>query len=193
MTKNCQQCNNPFEDITKSGYEQKYCSTTCRYKAANIRREQKIKQETINSINEKEETSNSANLGANSNIPYSNLLQNETRYNFPLQPQNERMDNYKTIELLEKNFDTKGQLNYAELRIEYLTKELEEYKQKVTMLEFELDSLDDDDNDDNEGMGKMGDVVQNILTQFKSDPINTINFTKELIGSFLSPQPKPVS
>jgi hypothetical protein len=193
MTKNCQQCNNPFEDITKSGYEQKYCSTTCRYKAANIRREQKIKQETINSINEKEETSNSANLGVNSNIPTSNLLQNETRYNFPLQPQNERMDNYKTIELLEKNFDTKGQLNYAELRIEYLTKELEEYRQKVTMLEFELDSLDDDDDDDNDGMGKMGDVVQNILTQFKSDPINTINFTKELIGSFLSPQPKPVA
>ena len=193
MAKNCEQCNNPFEDNTKSGYEQKYCSTTCRYKAANIRRENKIKLETINSINEKQETTNSTNLGINSNIPYSNLLQNETRYNFPLQPQNERMDNYKTIELLEKNFDTKGQLNYAELRIEYLTKELEEYKQKVTMLEFELDSLDDDDNDDNEGMGKMGDVVQNILTQFKSDPINTINFTKELIGSFLSPQPKPVS
>ena len=192
MTKNCQQCNNPFEDITKSGYEQKYCSTTCRYKAANIRREQKIKQETINSINEKEETSNRTNLGTNSNIPTSNLLQNEIRYNFPLQLQNERMDNYKTIELLEKNFETKGQLNYAELRIEYLTKELEECKRAYSELEFEYDSLNTENDSENEGMGKMGDVVQNILTQFKSDPINTINFTKELIGSFLSPQPKPV-
>jgi hypothetical protein len=102
------------------------------------------------------------------------------------------MDNYKTIELLEKNFETKGQLNYAELRIEYLTKELEECKKDYALLEFEYDSLKDEDDSENEGMGKMGDVVQNILTQFKSDPINTINFTKELIGSFLSPKPKPV-
>jgi hypothetical protein len=190
MSKNCEQCNNPFEDNTKSGYEQKYCSTTCRYKAANIRRENKIKLETINSINEKQETTNSTNLGTNSDIATSNLFQNEARYNFPLQPQNQRMDNYKAIELLEKNFETKGQLNYAELRIEYLTKELEEYKKKNTMLEFELDSLEDEDDSENDSMGKIGDVVQNLITQFKSDPINTISFAKELIGSFLSPQTK---
>lgn len=100
------------------------------------------------------------------------------------------MDNYKAIELLEKNFETKGQLNYAELRIEYLTKELEEYKKKNTMLEFELDSLEDEDDSENDSMGKIGDVMQNLITQFKSDPINTISFAKELIGSFLSPQTK---
>jgi uncharacterized membrane protein YukC len=41
-TKKCQQCGNDYENKTTSGHEQKYCSSSCRAKAANKRRENNL-------------------------------------------------------------------------------------------------------------------------------------------------------
>jgi predicted nuclease with TOPRIM domain len=41
-TKKCQECGNEYESKNTSGHEQKYCSSSCRGKAANKRRENNI-------------------------------------------------------------------------------------------------------------------------------------------------------
>ena len=41
-TKKCQECGNDYESKSSSGQEQKYCSSSCRNKAANKRRENNL-------------------------------------------------------------------------------------------------------------------------------------------------------
>jgi len=41
-TKKCHECGNDYENKTTSGHEQKYCSSSCRAKAANKRRENNL-------------------------------------------------------------------------------------------------------------------------------------------------------
>ena len=73
-TKNCLVCGNSFPLNTK-GDEQKYCSHSCRYKAANERRINKIKEQAINHAGY-QPSQNNIQSQPSGNIPFSFGIEN---------------------------------------------------------------------------------------------------------------------
>lgn len=208
MSKNCEQCNNPFEDISKSGHEQKYCSITCRYKSANIRRENKIKQETINSINN-ESTKHQVNdtrqndNGVNGNnsftlpnraidylgqdLPFrSNNIQTNENFNttrsFATQENNGIGAHY--IGILEKYFDTRSENKF-------IVSELMREKEKVIKLQKELDEIyAEDEENENEAEAEKPKTIPEqylkiIMEGFREDPATMTNMVKTLVPAFI--------
>ena len=171
QNKNCEQCGNSFLPINRAGYEQKYCSKSCRYKAGNNRRLENY----TNKIKQEDEPKQISAIPRTTDNDYD---QNEQRnYSTKQYGHNISPDFFR---LMENNFETKIAVNKHELKIEQLEKELNEHKAEILELENELTELENK-------VPEKG-IVGELMQQFKTDPINTLNFAKEMIGGFFPKQ-----
>jgi hypothetical protein len=187
-TRQCNYCNNEFQDTNTRGTEQKYCSIKCRTNAANKRHkenlikqiEMKYEQDNRNTINGNVQTSNGKEQYSNNNdnIREENLF-NATR----------GIGNTDVLRLVEKNYQTKVESLSYELKNEQLLKENEELKRRVAMLEVEVEELESELEQEPEQSGMIGSVME----QFKQDPLNTINFATTLIQNLFKQKPNEVA
>jgi len=208
MIKQCLQCNSDFEENTHTGQEQKYCSATCRYRAANSRRENKIKQEAINSMNNentKDQYSNPTN-SITSNGSTSETLQHTTnRNNHNTLPEGQnRIDNanhhyqpqtsignnngfgYSSdyIGLLGKYYETQGEARF-------MYSELTKANDKIRELQSELNEYyeEDDEIERLELAQKQApqheQIMKSFADMFRDDPVNTTNMVKTLVPSII--------
>ena len=197
MKKKCMVCNTEFDSIHTKGSEQKYCSNICRTSAAQQRQKEKIIQEYEK---EKSEQTNNANMVSGSE-QLSNIHGgqrentgrhiNEERNNNIFKQAASSGDGY-FFDLIERNYQTQNESNINKLKLELALKEIEQLTTKCSILENELDEIDE--------MDSVSGVPQNeylagIVQQFKTDPQGTITMVKELIplipdiiGSFFKPK-----
>jgi chromosome segregation ATPase len=170
----CQECNNEFSPINNRGAEQKYCSTKCRSKSANKRREQRlINTNVLNNIYENKEIKDSP-IQHSERISESmdRIQRGETRIasSFGINSDN-------SLALLKELYEAKNETTFYKLKCESLEKE-------IIQLNLELEELDSEEEDKYSGM------LGGVMEQFKQDPVNTISFTSELINSLFKPKPK---
>lgn len=208
MIKQCLQCNSDFEENTHTGQEQKYCSATCRYRAANSRRENKIKQEAINSMNNentKDQYSNPTN-SITSNGSTSETLQHTTnRNNHNTLPEGQnRIDNanhhyqpqtsignnngfgYSSdyIGLLGKYYETQGEARF-------MYSELTKANDRIRELEDSLEEYYEEDDkikelEDSQKAAPMHEkIIESIMVQFKQDPKGTAEMVKTLVPALI--------
>ncbi|MEI8338278.1 MAG: hypothetical protein WCF92_04015 [bacterium] len=130
--KNCIYCKAEFTPVANQGNEQNYCSKTCRTKAGNERYKQKlmnngqqIKSDVLGNIEEKQ-------FVFGNNTERTNFIPDSFRTNV----------SDTVIRLMEENFKTKSELNAAQLKIEYLEKEIVEFRNEIVELEMELNEED---------------------------------------------------
>ncbi|MFO0454247.1 MAG: hypothetical protein ACK52I_37295 [Pseudomonadota bacterium] len=158
--KNCEKCGKEFEPQYKTGAEQKYCSHSCRYKSANDRKIEKIKNLYSNENRQEE----NKNIGT--------MERQEDRF---LRIQSN--SNYDFYSLIEKLGEAKNESFRYQLKSEKLEEENTLLKQKIMNLEAELDEIDtDDNNDNNEGeLGFIGKIPPPILDYILSMLKNNTN------------------
>ena len=208
MIKQCLQCNSDFEENTHTGQEQKYCSATCRYRAANSRRENKIKQEAINSMNNEtaKDQDNNPNNIVTSNGRTSETLQHTTNRNNDntYSERENRIDNtnnhYKSetsinnnsgfgyssdyIGLLGKYYETQGEARF-------MHSELTKANDKIRELQSELNEYyeEDDEIERLELAQKQApqheQIMKSFADMFREDPVNTTNMVKTLVPSLI--------
>jgi chromosome segregation ATPase len=159
--KNCKVCNNEFNPKHETrGHEQLYCSVKCRAEAYKKR------------VNEKQQTIQEPTKQLNENIG------NMERQNDSLLQL--RSDNYTyVLSLLEKLSDAKTEAIRYQLKCEQLEKENEELKIKSKNLEMELSEIEESDEDENDN-----DIISGLMTNFKKDPVSTINFATSLFSQY---------
>jgi len=202
MIKQCLQCNSDFEENTHTGQEQKYCSATCRYRAANSRRENKIKEEAINSINN-ETTKHQVNYTRQNDDGYNAVnsipLQNNTlldrpstfresnintndsyerRRDFVTQENNGVSNHY--IGVLEKYYDTRSENKF-------LMSELIREKEKVRQLEKDLEEDEEEEEDySNENVKAFQDYLNVFTDKFREDPLTMVTMFSSLLPPIIS-------
>ena len=163
--KNCLNCQIEFEPINFRGSEQIYCTTRCRNIASQKRKETNL----INKIKEEYEPKQ---ISAIPTTTHNNYNQNGEGNYSPKQYGNHISTDI--LRLMENNFETKIAVNKHELKIEQLEKELMEHKAEILELENELTELENK-------VPEKG-IVGELMHQFKTDPINTLNFAKGMMG-----------
>lgn len=171
MNKICEQCKQSFTQKNNvRGSEQKYCSIKCRQISAQTRMVNKIRNEVKNE-NENE-------------IKFQKPVTNDLESIYPNdRRENSRIDNRPGfipdthLSTIEKLYETKNEVIFYKLKCENLQKENAKLLIDVVNLESELEESEGEEKSDYENM--LGGVMQ----QFKQDPITTINFASELIGS----------
>ena len=193
MKKPCIVCNTEFDSIHAKGSEQKYCSNICRTSAAQQRQKEKIIQEYEIEKAKSNGTSHSENIGRGSDEnsrtrenPERNI--NDIRNDNIINTKASSGNNY-FFDLIERNYQTQNESNINKLKLELALKEIDQLTTKCSILENELDELDE-----------ISGIPQNeylagIVQQFKTDPQGTITMVKELIplipdiiGSFFKPK-----
>ena len=139
--KNCIQCGKEFQESeVRTGHEQKYCSSSCRMKAANKRREEKL----INTY--KNEPTQQQTAVAE--LPV-------------LQRQDYRPNIGRDISItdflaaLQDTYNARNEANTERLRREYA-------EQRVRELELQQQLDEDDDDEPNGWLGKID--VNNLIT-----------------------------
>jgi DNA-directed RNA polymerase subunit RPC12/RpoP len=187
MNKNCEECGKEFPITVTRGNEQKYCSHKCRAKAGNKRNEQRLieRYKKQNENNNEQETERKFER-INGSINHSNdssSYEMPIRHGYEMATKRENMDVHNSIYLIERNFETKSELIEFKLRNEYLMKENEELKRQIANLEVELLELEGEDEEP-----EKNDWIGGVVQQFKTDPVNTISFTTELINGLLKPK-----
>ena len=85
-------------------------------------------------------------------------------------------------------YEAKTETIFYKLKCENLEKELNELKIEFHNLEQEFDSIDE--GEEKSGYSAM---LGGVMEQFKQDPINTMNFATELIGSLFKPKKNETS
>ena len=80
-------------------------------------------------------------------------------------------------------YEAKTETIFYKLKCENLEKELNELKIEFHNLEQEFENIDEGE----EESGYSG-MLGGVMEQFKQDPVNTINFATELIGSLFKPK-----
>ena len=75
QSKKCEQCSNTFIPNNRTGYEQKYCSKSCRYKAGNNRRLENFTNKYIGANEKVENNIQAEPIRQNSN--FSNFNDNQ--------------------------------------------------------------------------------------------------------------------
>lgn len=177
-TRKCNHCNNDFQDTSTRGTEQKYCSVQCRTNAANKRHQEKIinkvKMEYAEKINNENFRTSIENNGHSSN--------NESKREDDFSYSRRNIGDNNFLRLLETNFNTKAESFQHKLMYENLLKENEELKRKNSMLEVELEELENEMEQEPEQSGMIGSVME----QFKQDPLTTINFATTLIQNLFN-------
>lgn len=162
-TKKCQECGNDYENKTTSGHEQKYCSSSCRAKAANKRRENNLFEKFKGTIQ------STTNIG------------NAERENERRIIENNSTDYGKSFGLsAERIFElvsTNANLSAENKRLEEKIKNVENDLQK---LEFEYDELDNKFNEQ-ESSGSMIGQVNNFADKI-------LPFIPVVVGMFKKPK-----
>lgn len=164
--KNCKNCNAEFQPKHESrGHEQIYCSIKCRSEAykkrSNERKSPELQQQEQENQFKKAE-----------NIGYVER-KNDELLQF-------RSDSYyDIISLLEKLSDAKTEVVRYQLKCEAFQKENEEMKNKIYQLESEIDALEEDEDESE------NDMISGLMTNFKKDPVSTINFATSLFNQLI--------
>jgi hypothetical protein len=169
----CNYCSTEFISTNNRGAEQKYCSTKCRSKSANKRREQRL----INSNNIQDEKENNR---IRETIRKDNENNSEQSFQKPEIRRTDIFSNrihseYGNIEILEKLYESRNETIFYKLKCESLEKEIIELK-------LELEEIDNEEEDKYSGM------LGGVMEQFKQDPVNTISFASELINNLFKPK-----
>ena len=168
--KNCIVCSNEFEQKTKKGVEQKYCSQLCRMKAYNERKENKANEE-LNELRQQAQSNNSINAAkivSPQSIDNANSLQFGNVWN----------------SLLEGNY-YKLKVESLEQRIKEKDQTINELKEEIMILENQIGSLE---NEMDEATGEQGGIMGAVNTFMKNEIL--VNAAAEKIVSFLMPKPK---
>jgi hypothetical protein len=135
-TKKCQECGNDYENKTTSGHEQKYCSSSCRAKAANKRRENNLFEKFKGTIQ------STTNIGNAERENERRIIENNsTNYGktFGLSPE-------RIFELVSTN----ANLTAENKRLEEKIKSVEQDYQRLEMEFDELESkFDEQENSGN--------------------------------------------
>lgn len=168
MEKICNQCKQSFtQKANVRGSEQKYCSIKCRQTSAQLRMINKIKESA------KHENENEIK-------PISNGIES---INSHVERRDKRIiDGGEYISdihlsIIEKLYETKSEVIFYKLRCENLQKENAQLLIDISNLEQELEEDESEEKSGYEGM------LGGVMEQFKQDPVNTINFATELIGT----------
>jgi hypothetical protein len=143
--KKCQECGNDYEIKTTSGHEQKYCSSSCRAKAANKRRENNLFEKLKGQIQP------STNIGNEERQNERSFVENNsTNYgkSFGLSPE-------RIFELVSTN----ANLSAENKRLEEKIKNVENNLQKLEMEYEELETK----FDEQEQSGSMISGVNNLV------------------------------
>jgi len=174
MEKICQQCKQSFtqkENIR--GSEQKYCSVKCRQMSAQTRMINKIK-ENVKQENEKENETISDNRGNKQSMDRGQSRE----YTPTTNGVGIITDNH--LATIKELYEAKTETIFYKLKCENLEKELNELKIEFHNLEQELD-----EGEEESGYSAM---LGGVMEQFKQDPVNTMNFATELIGTLFKPK-----
>jgi hypothetical protein len=124
--KKCIVCSKEFAPLNNKGDEQKYCSHSCRYKAANERRIAKIRNEAYNEANPSTENNFQSKPFGNNNISFS-------------------LDTY--IEQLKEIERAKAEKQISEIKHQYEIME-RELLDRIMKIEEQIVQDDEDDEDD---------------------------------------------
>jgi len=126
--KKCQECGNDYENKTTSGHEQKYCSSSCRAKAANKRRENNLFEKFKGTI---QQTTNIGN-GEREN-ERSFVENNSTTYgkSFGLSPE-------RIFELVSTNANLSAENKRLEEKIKTTENDLQKLEMEFDELESKL-------------------------------------------------------
>ena len=172
MTKTCLQCGANFEDVIHSGHEKKYCSSTCRNKAANMRREQKIENDIKQQYEllpkeapqiEKIETTKEFSYNAPT----------YERYEHRPNPQFNGVESY-SIGLLRENFKTETQLIEHRIRLENTLKDLSALEDDYSILEAEFEEF--------KKRPAIPNALSGVVDMVKTNPVETSKFVLELLS-----------
>ena len=166
-------------DFKKHGLT-KYCSVLCRnkdyYKKNKLKIENYSKDETeIKSSTKEEKGSDQRNFRSNTNEI---IFGNERGEN--------RAPNTSTSEFsggannLTRYYDAKVEATRYELKCEYLENRIKELEQDIMHLESELENFNSEDNDN------QNNFIGGLVSAFKSDPLNTIEFGSAMIQKLFS-------
>ena len=146
MIKKCIKCNNDYESTQKSGQEQKYCSKTCRNKAANERREndmaEKFKREFLKEPDARNEERR--------------IFENVKENNTTNYGQNFGLSAEKIFELVSANANMSADNKRLQDKIQDL-------EIKVGTLTSELDEYDNEDESQMGGIGKIAEQYAPVL------------------------------
>lgn len=144
QSKNCDQCGNSFLPINRTGYEQKYCSKTCRYKAGNNRRLENFTNKYI---------------GAN-----------ETKNNIQSEPirQNNNFGTYSDIQIeLIKEIEKLRYDNEIAKLENYYSNVFAKINSQMELIKIKLDEQEYDDDNEIENKQEINPIISGILnTEF---------------------------
>jgi len=177
MEKICQQCKQSFtqkENIR--GSEQKYCSVKCRQMSAQTRMINRIK-ENVKQENEKENETISDNRGNQQSMDRGQSRE------YTRTPNGVGIITDNHLATIKELYEAKTETIFYKLKCENLEKELNELKIEFHNLEQEYESIDE--GEEESGYSAM---LGGVMEQFKQDPVNTINFATELIGTLFKPK-----
>lgn len=177
MDKICQQCKQSFtqkENIR--GSEQKYCSVKCRQMSAQTRMINRIK-ENVKQENEKENETISDNRGNQQSMDRGQSRE------YTRTPNGVGIITDNHLATIKELYEAKTETIFYKLKCENLEKELNELKIEFHNLEQEFESIDE--GEEESGYTAM---LGGVMEQFKQDPVNTINFATELIGTLFKPK-----
>lgn len=161
----CHHCTNEFQvNDNMPGLEQKYCSKSCRTKAANQRRLLQIKKDIINESKAQ------------------SLLQPE-RYAEGLdriQRQNTRTsigfgdvtDNH--LATIKDLYEAKTETNFYKLKVEQLEKENNELK--AELLEYENEQSEENEENTNSWLSGIEKTLPTLVKSYRDDPEATMGF-----------------
>jgi len=127
--KKCQQCGNDYEIKTTSGHEQKYCSSSCRGKAANKRRENNLFEKFKGTIQQPTNIGNAARENEKRVIEY-----NSTNYGKSFDLSAERI-----FELVSTNANLSAENKRLEEKIKNVENELQKSEMEYEELETKFD------------------------------------------------------
>ena len=172
MTKTCLQCGANFEDVIHSGHEKKYCSHTCRNKAANVRREQKIE----NDIKQQyellpKEDSKIEKIETTKEFSYNSPAYE--RYEHRPNAQFNGVESY-SIGLLRENFKTETQLIEHRIRLENTLRDLSELEEDYSILEAEFEEF--------KKRPAIPNALSGLVDMVKTNPVETSKFVLELLS-----------
>lgn len=169
MSKQCKQCGIEFAPLhEKRGHEQLYCSKKCGQISARLRREERLK----NAVNEKQIIQQQPTTNQSFNMAQQPMAGIVT---------NGGSNTLNDISYLEKLYEAKNENNYLKLKCE-------NFEEKIKALQFEINELNNeiDAMETSEELGEQQGFLGGVVAQFKSDPINTINFAKSLMSEMFN-------
>jgi uncharacterized coiled-coil DUF342 family protein len=81
------------------------------------------------------------------------------------------------LDVIEGKYQARTEALEYKLKYEQAVKEIEQAKQEIFELRQEIDELDEDEPETDYSA-----ILGGVVTQFKQDPVNTMNFVTELIS-----------